>query len=74
MKEYESAFPHGYYSEMGQTGLTKREVLAALAFHGFCSQQGPSWFEERNKAAWYAEAAVAAADALIEELGKDVKK
>lgn len=74
MKEYESAFPHGYYSEMGQTGLTKREFFAGLALLGFCQKEGPSWFQERNKAVLYAENAVAAADALIRELGKDARK
>ena len=64
------AFPHAIKSPSGDillnSGLTKREYLAALAMSGMCSN-AHAFGNHEDLAKW----AVADADALIAELNKE---
>lgn len=70
IKPNDPAFPvdqheHGH-APLACTGLTKRELFAAMAMQGFCSAERTKDCPVRS----IAFAAVAQADALIEELAK----
>lgn len=64
--------PDGAFSA-SSTGLTKRELFAAMAMQGILS--GPKDFDidgiPKTTASGYAEVAVSLADALLAELAKE---
>lgn len=66
MNANESAFPIGV-----DCGLTKRELIAAMAMQGMCGGMKVNGFEAGSVD--HIKAAVDAADALIAELSKEPK-
>lgn len=70
MNFYDSAYPSNFFPERfnPEFGLTKRELIAAMAMQGMLADSSMSQRFET-----IADEAVRAADALIAELAKEVQ-